>query len=154
MEYDGWREYEEATAEVFRKLGCNAQVDFQARGVGATHAIDVYATFIRSGITCSWVIECKLWKSRVTKEKVLALKSIVEDLGADRGIIVSEAGFQAGARDAARGSNITLVTSLQEFSKTAVAGTTEVPMVLNKEEQGGILNGFTALGIPKTVAAA
>lgn len=136
VEYDGWREYEEATAEVFRKLGCNAQVNFQARGVRATHAVDVYATFIRSGITCSWVIECKLWKSRVTKEKVLALKSIVEDLGADRGIIVSEAGFQAGARDAARGSNITLVTSLQEFSKTAVAGTTEVPMVLNEEELG------------------
>lgn len=124
-----WKAYQNATAEVFRRLGCNAQVDLTVTGVRASHAIDVHATFLRSGILCTWIIECKLWKSRVTKEKVLALKSIIEDVGADRGIIVSEMGFQSGAQDAARGTNITLVTSLQEFEKTALAATSEVPLV-------------------------
>lgn len=134
MIYSDWRAYQEATANVFRSLGCNAQVDFRVKGVRATHAVDVYATFTRSGIRCSWVIECKLWNSRVTKEKVLALKSIIDDVGADRGIIVSEEGFQSGAQDAAQGTNITLVTSLEEFAKTAMAAAMEIPLSPNSQE--------------------
>ena len=125
-----WKRYQHATADVFRRLGCNAQEDLPVAGVRAKHAVDVHATFLRAGILCTWIIECKLWKSRVTKEKVLALKAILEDVGADRGIIVSEAGFQTGAQDAARGTNITLVTSLQEFERTALAATSEVPLAL------------------------
>ena len=107
MSESEWKRYQQATADVFRRLGCNAQEDLPVAGVRATHAVDVHATFLRAGILCTWIIECKLWKSRVTKEKVLALKSILEDVGADRGIIVSEMGFQPGAQDAARGTNIT-----------------------------------------------
>ena len=31
----------------------NAQVDFRVTGARATHDIDVYATFLRSGILCT-----------------------------------------------------------------------------------------------------
>jgi hypothetical protein len=136
MSYTDWREYQAATCDVFRRLGCNAQVDFHAKGVRAEHDVDVYATFLRSGILCTWIVECKLWKSRVPKEKVMALKAIVEDLGADRGIIISELGFQPGAQDAARGANITLVTSLDEFERTAVAASSEIPLTLDTSESG------------------
>lgn len=148
MNYTDWRAYQEATAEVFQRLGCNAQVDFRAAGARATHAIDVYATFLRSGILCTWVIECKLWKSRVPKEKVLALKSLIDDLGADRGIIVSEAGFQTGARDAARGTNITLVTSLDDFASTALAATSEIPLTLNCGDGGEPIYQFPSRAEP------
>ncbi|WP_431605167.1 restriction endonuclease [Acinetobacter johnsonii] len=43
------------------------------------------------------MIECKNWKTNIPKEKVLALRSIVEDIGAHRGFIVSNKGFQSGA---------------------------------------------------------
>ncbi|EOC9236919.1 restriction endonuclease [Enterobacter hormaechei] len=142
MSYADWRVYQEATAEVFRRLGCNALVDYRANGVRATHDIDVYATFLRSGILCTWVIECKLWKTRVPKEKVLALKSIIDDLGADRGIMVSEVGFQPGAQDAARGSNITLVTSLDDFAKTARAATSEASLTLDSSDDGAPIYKF------------
>jgi hypothetical protein len=46
---------------------------------------------------------------------VMALKEIVGDCGADRGLIVSTRGFQSGAIRAATKSNITL-TSI-EFIK-------------------------------------
>nr|WP_315595528.1 restriction endonuclease [uncultured Cupriavidus sp.] len=138
MSYLDWRHYQEATAEVFRRLGCNAQVDYQAKGARATHDVDVYATFVRSGIPCTWVIECKLWKHRVPKEKVMALRGIIDDLGADRGILISEAGFQPGAHDAARGTNITLITSLEDFERTALAATTEVPLELSGRDGGDV----------------
>jgi hypothetical protein len=112
------------------------------KGARAAHDVDVYATFMRSGILCTWVIECKLWKSRITKEKVLALKSVIEDLGADRGIIVSEEGFQPGAQDAARGTNITLVTSLEDFETTALAAATEVPLLFSDQEAGTSIYKF------------
>ncbi|WP_423200852.1 restriction endonuclease [Cupriavidus sp. H19C3] len=138
MTYVDWKHYQQATAEVFRRLGCNAQVDYQAKGARAKHDVDVYATFPRSGISCTWVIECKLWKHRVPKEKVMALRGIVEDLGADRGILISEAGFQPGAHDAARGTNITLITSLEDFERTALAATTEVPLQLSGHDGGDV----------------
>lgn len=136
MSYSDWRAYQEATAAVFRRLGCNAEVDHRVTGVRATHDIDVYASFIRSSIRCTWVVECKLWATRVPKEKVLALKTIVDDLGADRGIIICEKGFQPGAQDAARGTNITLVTSLADFEQTAMAASSEISLTLNSQDVG------------------
>lgn len=142
MTHTNWRDYQDATADVFRRLGCNAQVDFRVKGIRATHDIDVYATFRRSSILCTWVIECKLWKRRVSKEKVLALKALIEDLGADRGIIISEKGFQPGAEDAARGTNITLITSLEDFERTALAATTEIPLTLKDDGNGESIYQF------------
>jgi len=48
----------------------------------------------------------------------LALRTIVEDIGADRGILISNAGFQSGAIRAADKANIT-VTDLDGLEKTA-----------------------------------
>ncbi|QAU22735.1 restriction endonuclease [Dyella sp. M7H15-1] len=149
MTYPDWRAYQEAAAEVFRRLGCNAQVDYRAKGVRAAHDIDVYVTFVRSGILCTWVIECKLWTSRVPKEKVLALKSIIDDLGADRGIMISEAGFQPGAQDVARGTNITLVTSLEDFARTAIAAASEIPLALDGQDEGTAIYQFPERAEPQ-----
>jgi restriction system protein len=49
---------------------------------------------------------------------VLALREIVADVGADRGILLSEAGFQSGAIEAATLTNVK-VTSLAEASISA-----------------------------------
>jgi hypothetical protein len=127
--YRDWRHYQEETAHFFRSLGCSAEVEALVKGPHAQHKIDVWVTFIRYGIACKWVIECKLWNKRVSKEKVMALKGIVDDLGADRGIIITEKGFQSGARDAARGKNLTLVTSLEEFRRTALAALDSQPLI-------------------------
>lgn len=134
MSFSNWREYQDEVASFFRRQGCDAEVEKQVQGVRAKHDIDVYVTFFRSGIKCTWVVECKLWKTRVPKEKVMALRTIVEDLGADRGIIVSESGFQSGALDAVRDSNITLVTSLEEFERTTSSGSSEQHLVYIESE--------------------
>lgn len=105
-------------AAFFRERGCTASVEARVRGARAEHSVDVFVTFRQHGIECRWIVECKLWKNRVEKENVLTLKAIVEDVGADRGIIFCEWGFQSGGLDAARHTNILLVTSLEEFKRT------------------------------------
>ena len=120
-EWGNWREYQEAVATCFRRLGYAVEVDATVEGVRGTHSVDVRVAFSQHGLACQWIVECKLWKRRVTKEKVLALQAIVADVGADRGVLFSEGGFQTGAQRVAQGSNVTLVPSLKEFIATASA---------------------------------
>jgi Restriction endonuclease len=120
--YANWREYQEAVARFFRERGCAATVEAQVPGARATHIVDVFVSFHQHGVDVRWVIECKLWKGRVEKADVLVLKGVVEDVGADRGIIFCETEFQSGARDAVRHSNILLVSSLDEFKRTVSLG--------------------------------
>jgi hypothetical protein len=112
-----WKEYQSQAAELFRELGCDANVEQNVRGARAEHVVDVWVRFKKFGLETSWVVECKCWKSAVTKEKVLALKSIVEDVGADRGLLLSKSGFQAGAIRAAESTNITL-TDLDDLKSS------------------------------------
>lgn len=56
------------------------------------------------------ICECKYWNSPVTKEKVHAFRTVVNDSGASLGLIISKTGFQSGAIEAARYSNVQLYT--------------------------------------------
>jgi hypothetical protein len=113
-----WRQYQHEAAEFFQSLDCKVAIEAKIAGARAEHKIDVWVLFSMFGLETKWVIECKNWNSPVPKEKVLALKSIVEDVGADRGILISTAGFQSGAVHAAEMTNITL-TDLDSLKETA-----------------------------------
>lgn len=119
-----WKEFQEETANIFRAAGCKAEIEAKVNGVRGSHKVDVYVTFTKYGIDCSWVIECKNWNSNVPKEKVAALQGIVSDIGADKGVIISKLGFQSGAIKLARSSNITL-TSLEDLKDYLEAETTQ-----------------------------
>jgi hypothetical protein len=120
-----WRDYQEQAAEFFRTLGMDANVDERVDGARGQHDVDVVVRATRAGIRQVWVVECKLWRRSVTKLHVAALAQIIQDVGADRGIILSETGFQAGAIRLASMSNITL-TSLAELNESAE--TVDLPM--------------------------
>jgi len=57
MSYTDWRVYQEAIVEVFRRLGCNALIDYRVKSNRAAHDIDVYAIFLRPGSGCRIVAE-------------------------------------------------------------------------------------------------
>lgn len=113
-----WKEYQEEVADFFRSTGAKAETETKVKGVRGNHKVDILVKLKHFGIDVVWVIECKLWKTSIPKEKVLALQQIVQDVGADRGIIMSESGFQAGAIRSAGSSNITLssLSELQDIS--------------------------------------
>jgi restriction system protein len=115
---NAWKEYQEEAASFFRSLGLDASTDVTVTGVRTTHDIDVVVKSRHIGFEIMWLVECKHWKTRVSKLHVLALREIVADIGADRGILLSEAGFQSGAIEAANLTNVR-VTSLAEISVTA-----------------------------------
>jgi restriction system protein len=113
-----WKTYQNDAAAFFRSIGLTASTDATVKGVRTSHDVDVLVNFDHVGFDVTWIVECKLWKSRVSKLHVLALREIVADIGADRGIILSEKGFQSGAIEAAALTNVQ-VTSLADLKISA-----------------------------------
>lgn len=56
------------------------------------------------------ICECKYWNTAVPQEKVFAFSRVVGDSGASLGLLISRFGFQEGAINAARYSNIKLLS--------------------------------------------
>ena len=117
-EYGTWHDYQEAVAAAFRELGCRAEVDKTVTGARGRHEIDVYVTFEKLGQECHWIVEAKLWARPVGKSVVQTLQTVVQNVGADRGFIFSESGFQSGAFTASQNANI-LLDSLEDRRRTA-----------------------------------
>lgn len=114
-----WSAYQEDVATFFRSLGLHAQTNVRTAGARGSHDIDVLVEFTSAGIAVTWVVECKQWSRPVGKDKVLVLAGVMADIGADRGLIVAESGFQAGAIRAADHTNITLTSLLDLTTETA-----------------------------------
>ena len=113
-----WKNYQEKTAEFFRSIGLEADTNVTIKGIRTKHDIDVLVKSNYVGFDITWIVECKYWNSRVSKLHVLALREIVNDTGADRGILITENGFQSGAKEASILTNVEL-TSLECLKKSA-----------------------------------
>lgn len=109
-----WKQYQEEVAALLGSLGFAVTIEAKLHGARGVHAIDVHATHTAYGFPVNWIVECKYWKTAVPKEKVLVLSQIAADVGADRGFLLSESGFQSGAILATRHTNVTL-TSLPDL---------------------------------------
>ncbi len=95
---------------MFRSLGFTAQTDVTVEGPRTNHDIDVLVRTSVVGFDVVWAVECKKWKTPVSKVHVLALRQIVAEIGADRGILLCEVGFQSGAAESAALTNVHLST--------------------------------------------
>ncbi|MDX3579361.1 MULTISPECIES: restriction endonuclease [Streptomyces] len=109
-----WQEYQQEVSSFLSELGFNTRIDETIEGARGRHDIDVVARLSIAGVDILWLVECKAWQRRIPKERILTLQGIVDDIGADRGLVFSESGFQAGAIRATQNTNITL-TSLEDF---------------------------------------
>lgn len=143
----GWARYQEEVAAFFRILGLDAETNQPVEGVRGVHAIDVLVTGKLAGMDIQWLVECKQWRTRVKKSAVLAHQAIVADVGADRGFVMAEAGYQSGALRVARQSN-TQLTSLAKLRPDTEAYVRERALASFQRRADGCrrrLGHFTAL---------
>lgn len=110
-------EYELFVKEVYECLNkadgltdVDIRHDVKLTGVaGVEHQIDVFWTFKRGGVSYRVAVECKDYKSHVSKEKIEAFHLILNDIGNVYRIFVSKMGFQSGAREYASKYGIQLM---------------------------------------------
>lgn len=118
METD-WYNFQEKIKNIFINFGCFAETNVTINGVRTSHDIDIIVKSKFLGQNITWILEAKYWKRKISKLHVLALRQIIDDIGVDKGFIISQSGFQKGAIEAAKNSNIELLTfeELEKFSQ-------------------------------------
>jgi len=105
-----WYQFQEEICSYFQSLGVDAFTNVTIKGIRTNHDIDILVKSKFLGQDIVWIIEAKKWKNKINKLQVLGLRSIVDDVGADKGFIISEKGFQSGAMESAQKTNVQLIT--------------------------------------------
>jgi len=105
-----WYKFQEEICNYFRSLGAHAETNVNILGIRTSHAIDILVKTKFLGQDLIWIVEAKKWNSKVNKLQVLGLRTIIDDIGADKGFIISEKGFQSGAIESAQKTNVQLMT--------------------------------------------
>lgn len=117
-----WRNLQEAVATILREAGFAAEVEKAMLHARGSSEIDVYAEHSIQKHIASLACECKHWKTPVPKAVVQTFRTVLADAGIDAGYIVSSAGFQSGAYEAARNTNVRLVTWHEFLDRFAPGG--------------------------------
>lgn len=112
---------------LFKSKGYDVIHNVKKRGRSeAEHQIDVFAEYRCPLHTSQVIIEAKAYDSPINKDRIMKLIQIVDDLGVDRGIIITTSHFTPDAIKTAEGHNATLwdrkhlVKLLGELEITAV----------------------------------
>ncbi|RLG16888.1 hypothetical protein DRN63_03660 [Nanoarchaeota archaeon] len=100
---------EKLVAMIFKGKGYDVKHNVKLMGrSGVEHQIDVYAEYKAPLHISRIVVECKSYDKPVDKDIVMKLIHEVEDLGVDRGILVTTSYFTPDAVSTASGYNIDL----------------------------------------------
>jgi Restriction endonuclease len=104
-----WRGLQQRVALILQECGLEAETGRSLQLARGTVEIDVYATDPTTTPPAMYLCECKRWSSRVPQSAVQAFRTIVSDAGAHFGLFISAKGFQAGAHEVVKHTNINLL---------------------------------------------
>lgn len=105
-----WKDLQNKVAEIFRECGFIVEIEKTIQSARGQVEIDVYAEEEIRGRKYVLLCECKHWQSRVPQSTIHGFRTIVGDIGAHKGFIISTSGFQAGSFTASDLTNIELLT--------------------------------------------
>lgn len=104
-----WRDLQDLSAEFLREAGYDAISPYEIETVRGKVEVDIYVEAPHE-LAKKIICECKYWDTPVPKEKVHAFRTVVNDSGSTLGIMISKAGYQSGALEASKCSNVMLLT--------------------------------------------
>lgn len=104
-----WKGLQDRVAQILKECGVDASTERKVKLARGTVTVDVWAHDSSSVPPQTYVVECKHWRNKVPQEIVHRLRTVVGDSGANWGAIVSSSGFQTGAYEAAKYSNVRLL---------------------------------------------
>lgn len=116
-----WEDLQEMVANILRECKFSVEIEKKIHSARGAVSIDVYAeeqVFSRPYIV---LCECKYWKARIPQSIVHGFRTIMSDIGANLGYIITSSYFQSGAFDASLNTNVRLKTwteFLEEYEET------------------------------------
>jgi len=107
--YEKGLAFEQRLVQLFRSKGYEVAHNVQIVGrSGAQHQIDLLVRFTGPLHVSTIVVEAKSYQAAIDKDRIMKLIQIVDDLGADRGIIITTSHFTPAASKTAEGHNVEL----------------------------------------------
>jgi restriction system protein len=105
-----WQDLQAEVSRILAECGMRVEIEKIIPTVRGRVEIDVFAEEEierrRSTILC----ECKHWRQPVPQGVIHGFRTVIGDIGAHKGYIISMRGFQAGAFSAAELTNVDLTT--------------------------------------------
>ncbi|NMD71527.1 restriction endonuclease [Bacillus sp. DNRA2] len=111
---NSWQDLELIVAKILKECGFDAERGKQIATVRGTVDIDVFAKDSNSTPSSEYLIECKYWNTDIPQTVIHSFRTVVSDYGSQYGLIIAKKGFQSGAYEATKNTNIHLL-SWDEF---------------------------------------
>ena len=111
-----WRDLQRKVHLLLTQIGLKAEIEKTLSTPRGNVEVDVYAIDTNSVDQISYIIECKNWNQAVNQSIIHAFTTVMHETGGDIGYIISKKGFQAGAKEYSRYTNIRLFT-FDDFQK-------------------------------------
>jgi restriction system protein len=108
-ELPDWRGLQEGVARILSECGFSVEIEKVIESARGTVELDVYAEEIVRGRKYVIACECKHWKARVPQNVIHGFRTVLGDIGANVGYIISTNGFQSGSFAASELTNVQLV---------------------------------------------
>ncbi len=105
-----WQSLQREVGAVLSQCGFSTEVEKKVKTVRGNVALDVYAEETINGRKYKIACECKYWKSKIPQTVIHGFRTVINDLGLNKGYIISLEGYQAGSFDSADFTNIELLT--------------------------------------------
>ncbi|RCV86944.1 restriction endonuclease [Billgrantia montanilacus] len=110
-----WKELQRLVCQAFQEMSCYSELEKTIDLVRGKKEIDVYVEDFVHDIRLKILIECKQWNSDIHQDVIHGFRTVVNDSGANKGIIIVKKGFQSGAYEASDKAPIELL-SWEEFN--------------------------------------
>ena len=104
-----WKDLQKNVARILSESGFVAATPKVVTTVRGEVEIDVFAEDHSVKPVTTYFCECKHWKMAVPKSVVHGFRTVMDDYGANWGLIISSKGFQSGAYEASKNSNTKLL---------------------------------------------
>ena len=115
-----WKKFERVLEGIHRLKAQGAKVELDdkilGKRSGSMRQIDISIRFDQGFYDYLTIVECKDYDRKVSIDRVEAFRTVIEDVGAQKGIMVSPKGFQEGAVEVAKAYEIELYTLTEQMS--------------------------------------
>ncbi len=105
-----WKELQKKVGKILTQCGLVVFVEKKVQSIRNDIEIDVYAEELIDDRLYKILIECKMWKSNIPQLYVHGLRTVVSDIGANIGYIITTSDFQKGAVNSIKNTNVKLIT--------------------------------------------
>ena len=101
-----WQNLQEGVCRIFNEIGLNAEIGKTFKTPRGNVEIDVFAVDENSVDKIRYIVECKNWNQPIPQTVIHAFTTVMHEIGANIGFVISKQGLQSGAESYTQRTNI------------------------------------------------